>query len=241
MRIEDEHTQARPNRYGTAQQQRDRARLANAGGPDQGEVTRQHILDADGRGNARILRDMADLDAGTVAEIMDQREIACPDAMRDRTDRRKGADAALETHSPLGAFLHFTEKFHLDLDRVLLGLAPGRLDGMQLVDQRDDAARAQVDGDHPADGPGITRQPVSRRDRAENRGTRAVAGDDATERPFGRLLAVSPVRLDVGLEGRVFQWKLHRSAQTLLCRKSTLRSSGYDYLHEERLFRFIES
>lgn len=241
MRIEDEHAQTRPDGDGAAQQQRDRARLADAGRPDQREMTRKHVLDADRRGDARILRDMADLDAGPIAEIVDEREIPGADAVGDRADRRKIADAALKAELALGAFQHLAEELDLDPDRVLFRSAPGGVHGMQLVDQRDDAARAQVDRDHAADGPGIARQPVPGRDHAENRGARAVAGDDAPQRPLGRLMGIAPVRLNIGVESRVLQWELHRPARILLCRRSTLRRFGYDYLHAERLFRFIES
>ena len=152
---------------------------------------------------------MADLDAGAIAEIVDEREIPGANAVGDRADRRKIADAALKAELALGAFQHLAEELDLDLDRVFLRFAPGGIDGVQLIDQRDDAARSQIDRDHAADGPGVPRQPAPGRDRAENRGARAVACNDATQRALGRLVAVTPVRRDIGMEGRVLQWKLH--------------------------------
>ena len=57
VRIEDEDAQPRPCRDAFPQQQRHRAGFADAGGAENGEVPRQHVADADGRGDGVVLRE----------------------------------------------------------------------------------------------------------------------------------------------------------------------------------------
>ncbi len=204
MRVEDQDAQVGPCLDGLAQEQRDGRRLADAGGADHREVTRQRVLDGDVGLDRLVLRQRADGDALAAAEIVDGGEVAHADAVGDRADMRIGGDAAVE-HRLAGALVvpHLAHQLDGDLDRVRPVFAPQPVGLVDFVDQADGPRLEQADRDHPADRPGVGDGRIAAVGIGGDPGPRAVALNDVTDDAAVVLRAVAALLGD-RLAGRLF-------------------------------------
>ena len=94
--VEQEDAQVRPGLEDFLQQQRDAARLADAGGAEHGKMLAQHLVHVDMRGDRDVLLEMADIDRVNRRDVVDEPQFGAADQVRRVADRRIFADAALE-------------------------------------------------------------------------------------------------------------------------------------------------
>ena len=76
--------------------ERDRRRLADAGGAEHGEVLAQHFLEVDVGGNGRVELEAADLDRLAAIDAVDDGNVAGAEARDGVADCRIARNAALE-------------------------------------------------------------------------------------------------------------------------------------------------
>ena len=96
VRIDQEHAQVRPRVEDLPQQQRDAARLADAGGAEHREVLAHHVVDIDVGGDRGVLLQRADVDRAGAGHVEDQPQLALRDHLDGVADHRIFGDAALE-------------------------------------------------------------------------------------------------------------------------------------------------
>ena len=94
--IEHENPQVGTRVEDLMQDQRERARLADAGGAEHREMLAQHLVDVDVGADRAVLLQVADLDHGLAGQVEHQAELGFADRQDRVADRRIGRDAAPE-------------------------------------------------------------------------------------------------------------------------------------------------
>ncbi len=161
----------------TVEKQHHRARLAAAGGAEHGEVLLQKVLHADRRRDGFILAERPDGDRLRASVVVYGLQFRWMHLMRDRTDRRVGADTAVEARSAVDTGTDLA----LQLDTCQHGVRKARR-RLCRIDEPDDDGAARFDRKQLADGKRIAGL-ISRLvavDRDD--GARAADRDDAAER-----------------------------------------------------------
>ena len=152
MRIDQEDAQVAARIEDLAQQQRDAARLADAGGAEHREVLAHHVVDIDVGGDRRVLLQRADVDRAGTRHVEDQPQLGLRDHVGRVADHRIFGDAALEVAARL---LVLDLAQHVELrGRVRAGAGragAGRID-RDLGDDADDQRGAGADAEKLADG-----------------------------------------------------------------------------------------
>ena len=187
MAVEQEQPQVRPRVEDLAQDQRNAARFADAGGAEHGEMLAQHFVDVDVGADGRVLLQVADVDRVRAGDVVDQPQLVADDQRGRIADRRIVGDAALEIVLAVIALLdlaHHVEagggaetlfvrgvgdvlgdfRHHADQQRF------GALDTQELAD-RDGGVARRIDA--------FCRQAHAR--------LRAADGQNASARPIGIL------------------------------------------------------
>ena len=96
MRIDQEDAQVRPRLENLLQDDGDAARLADAGGAENGEVLADQIVDVDVDADVRVLLQVADMGVVGVGAAVDQAQFALAQHRGGIADVRILGDAALE-------------------------------------------------------------------------------------------------------------------------------------------------
>ena len=94
--VEQEQPQVRPRIEDLAQDQRDAARFADAGGAEHREMLAQHFVHIDVGADRGVLLQVADVDRVGAGDVVDQPQLVARDQRRRIADRRIVGDAALE-------------------------------------------------------------------------------------------------------------------------------------------------
>ncbi len=94
--IEQEEPKIRPRLEDLLQDQRDAARLADAGRAEDREMLVQHVVDVDVGADRGVLLQVADVDRVGAGDIVDQAQLIARDQRGRIADRRIVGDAALE-------------------------------------------------------------------------------------------------------------------------------------------------
>ena len=89
VRIKDDDPELRPHRHRFPQQEADRSRLADAGRPQNGEMTPDQFADVDFGGDRLVLAQAADFDPLAASKRVDGPKIVGADAVRGRAKGRK--------------------------------------------------------------------------------------------------------------------------------------------------------
>ena len=176
-----------------AQQQGDGGGFADAGGADNGEVTRQRVVDGDVGVDRLVLRERADGDRMPPGEIIDRLQVTGADAVCNGADMRIGGDAAVEDRfgAGLGSVAHFADQLDADFDRVLALIAPGAIRLADLIDQANGPCGSEIDGDHLADRPQAGNGAIDVVGIGADGGARTVALHDIAEDAPVVLLCVA--------------------------------------------------
>ena len=105
--VEQKQAQVRPRVEDLAQDQRDAARLADAGGAEHGEMLAQHFVHVDVGADGRVLLQLPDVDRVGAGDVVDQPQLVARDQGCRIADRRIVGHAALEIMRTVVALLEF--------------------------------------------------------------------------------------------------------------------------------------
>ena len=149
--VEQEQAQVRPRIEDLAQDQRDAARLADAGGAEHGEMLAQHVVDVDVGADRRVLLQVADVDRVGARDVVDQPQLVARDQRGRIADRRIVGDAALEVVRAVVALLDLAHHVEARGGAETL-LARGRGDVLRhLGDHADQQRLGALDAQELAD------------------------------------------------------------------------------------------
>ena len=96
VRVDQEDAEVRLLLQDLGQDERDRRRLADAGGAEDGEMLAQQLLEIDVGGDCRIEPQTPDLDGLAMLDAVDDGDVAGAKARDEVADRRIARHAALE-------------------------------------------------------------------------------------------------------------------------------------------------
>jgi hypothetical protein len=99
VHIEQEQAKVGAHLQNFVQQQRDAARLADAGGAQHGKMFAEHFVDVDIRANAWVLLQVADMDRVLVGGGVDRAQFLIGDRVHLIVDCRIDGHAALESRT----------------------------------------------------------------------------------------------------------------------------------------------
>ena len=159
VRIKDDDAELRPHRQRLFQQEADRSRLADAGRPQNGEMTPDQFADVDLRRDVLVLAQPADFDPLPAAKRIDGPKIVGADAVRGRAQRGKRTHAAMEKRRAVSVVDNLAVQLDRHAGGVRLAFGPPAVIGLDLADRADQTRGPVHDGDEMADRPVLLVRP----------------------------------------------------------------------------------
>ncbi len=185
--VEQEQAQVRPRIEDLAQDQRNAARLADAGGAEDREMLAQHVVHVHVRADGGVLLEVADVDRVGTGDIVDQPQFVARDQGGGISDCRIVRDAALEVLRAVVALSDLAH--HVETRRgAVTSLASGCADVLRDLRHHADEHRLRA----------LDAQELADRDR----GLALAYGVDAAGRkPDGRLRSAHRQDVSAGAIG----------------------------------------